>query len=404
MTPASRAQAAIELLDQIIAAAREGGAAADTLIARYFAARRYAGSKDRRAVRELVYAAIREHGELPPSGRAAIAGLASYVDAFADADWRKELPWFSADLFDGSAHGPAPLSANEVWRPGQLGGWAMSQVLAAVDHDDREATALLERAPLDIRINRQVAGSVEISGGEAIAGLPDALRLPSGTNVEGLDLWKAGGLEVQDAGSQIVTQAARAQPGQRIVDLCAGAGGKTLALAAAMENRGALLATDSDRARLSRLAPRAERAGVSIVETRLLDPNREAEALADWQAQADAVLIDAPCSGTGTWRRNPEARWRLTPARLAKLVETQARLLEIGAGLVRPGGALVYIVCSLLDDEGAGQVARFLGDHPDWSAEPLSLPAGTPHGAGLRLTPLRDDTDGFFVARLSAPC
>ena len=189
-----------------------------------------------------------------------------------------------------------------------------------------------------------------------------------------------------------------------IIDLCAGAGGKTLALAAAMADRGLLLACDSDRGRLSRLAPRADRAGVSIVETRLLDPGKEAAALSDWQARVDVVLIDAPCSGTGTWRRNPEARWRLTPDRLDRLVATQARLLRIGAALVKPGGALVHIVCSLLDEEGQGQVAAFLADHPDWQAEPLSLATGITHGAGVRLTPAADGTDGFFVARLVRPC
>jgi 16S rRNA (cytosine967-C5)-methyltransferase len=189
-----------------------------------------------------------------------------------------------------------------------------------------------------------------------------------------------------------------------VVDLCAGAGGKSLALAAAMENRGVLLACDVDRGRLSRLPPRAERAGASIIETRLMNPNHEAETLADWRGRADVVLIDAPCSGTGTWRRNPEARWRLTPDRLDRLVATQQRLLGIAAALVKPGGVLVHIVCSLLDEEGAGQVDRFLAEHPDWRPEPLDLPAGQRRGQGVRLTPAHDGTDGFFVARLVAPC
>ena len=114
--------------------------------------------------------------------------------------------------------------------------------------------------------------------------------------------------------------------------------------------------------------------------------------------------MDAPCSGTGTWRRNPEARWRLTPARLERLVATQRNLLAIGATCVRPGGALVHVVCSLLDAEGADQVTAFLADHPGWIAEPLDLPLGRAHGAGVRLTPAHDGSDGFFVARLRAPC
>jgi 16S rRNA (cytosine967-C5)-methyltransferase len=155
---------------------------------------------------------------------------------------------------------------------------------------------------------------------------------------------------------------------------------------------------------LSRLAPRAAPAGVTNVETRLLDPQREAAALSDWHDRADCVLIDAPCSGTGTWRRNPEARWRLTPDRLARFAVQQRHVLTVGADLVRPGGALVYIVCSLLDAEGCEQVNWFLAERPGWTAAPLALPAGTAHGPGLRLDPLHHGTDGFFVARLIRPC
>ncbi|WP_293873803.1 MULTISPECIES: RsmB/NOP family class I SAM-dependent RNA methyltransferase [unclassified Sphingomonas] len=389
MTPAARTQAAIELLDEVIAAARGGGAAADTLIARYFATRRYAGSKDRRAVRELVYAAIRRAGEIPASGRAAMLAVAT-----ADGD--------VAATFDGSTYGPAPIAADEA---AAVGGVVPAWLAAALERSDiasDQQAALIERAPLDVRINRLTADMavVEALGGAAIPGLADALRLPSGTNIDPL----AGQLEVQDAGSQIVSLAARAAPGQAIVDLCAGGGGKTLVLAAAMANEGRILAADIDRGRLSRLAPRAARAGVTIVETRLLDPQREADALSDWSALADCVLIDAPCSGTGTWRRNPEARWRLTPDRLARFVAQQRHVLAIGAPLVRPGGALVYIVCSLLDAEGAEQVDAFLADHPGWVAEPLDLPAGNARGQGLRLDPLHHATDGFFVARLIRPC
>jgi 16S rRNA (cytosine967-C5)-methyltransferase len=185
--------------------------------------------------------------------------------------------------------------------------------------------------------------------------------------------------------------------------LCAGGGGKTLALAAMMANHGSILACDVDRGRLQRLPPRAERGGVTIAETRLLNPGQEFHQLADQAGRADVVLIDAPCSGTGTWRRNPEARWRLSPDRLAKLGETQRYLMRLGAELVRSGGALIYVVCSLLDDEGASQAEAFLKAYPGWKAEPLLLGAGTAHGPGLRLTPLADSTDGFFVARMIRP-
>jgi 16S rRNA (cytosine967-C5)-methyltransferase len=394
VTPGARTQAAIEILDQIIDAARAGGAAGDTLIARYFATRRYAGSKDRRAVRELVYAAIRRAGEVPSNGRAAVVGLA------------REDPAVAA-TFDGSPHGPEPIGVDEkAGKAGTAPGWIGKRFKASAI-DPVEAAALVERAPLDVRINllkgADPATLFADLGAERFPDLPDALRLPSGTSIEATDAFRQGLIEVQDAGSQMVTLAAQAAPGMAVIDLCAGAGGKSLALAAMMANEGAILAADTDRGRLSRLPPRAERAGVSIVETRLLDPNREAEALADWADRADVVLIDAPCSGTGTWRRNPEARWRLTPARIERLVETQRRLLSLAAPLVKPGGALVYVVCSLLDEEGAGQVMRFLTGHPGWTAE-QPIPFGRPRGSGRRLTPAHDRTDGFFVARLIRPC
>jgi 16S rRNA (cytosine967-C5)-methyltransferase len=188
-----------------------------------------------------------------------------------------------------------------------------------------------------------------------------------------------------------------------VVDLCAGAGGKTLALAAAMEGQGRLIACDVDRARLSRLSPRAERAGAAFIETRLLDGGREARALGDLEGQADIVLIDAPCSGTGTWRRNPEARWRLTPDRLERLRAMQAHVLDFGAPLVKPGGRLVYAVCSLLDEEGSDRIAAFLAANPGWTPAE-SIAAGRPRGAGRRLTPAHDRTDGFLIAALVRSC
>ncbi len=394
MTPAARAQAAIELLDQIVAAARGGGAAADTLIARYFKTRRYAGAKDRRAVRELVYRAVRRAGELPASGRAALIGLAR-----EDAE--------VAAAFDGSAHGPAAIGTQEPSAPaGVAPAWIAGQLTASIGA--AAMPALLGRAPLDLRVNRLKATRDDVLARLTDAAptplAPDGIRLPEGSQVESLDVWNEGLVEVQDEGSQLVAAAARAAPGMTVVDLCAGAGGKTLALAAAMRGQGRLIACDADRARLSRLGPRANRAGAETIETRLLDPGREEEALADLAGVADVVLVDAPCSGTGTWRRNPEARWRLTPDRLARLTELQARLLDVAGVLVRPGGALVHIVCSLLDAEGADQVDAFLTRHPGWTTDAPAIAAGEPHGHGRRLTPHAHGTDGFFVARLKRPC
>lgn len=393
MTPAARVQAAIDLLDQIIEAARRNGAPADRLITEGFRQRRYAGSKDRRAIRELVYGAIRACGPMPESGRAAMLRLAQGDPAIRA-------------LFDGSAYGPAEIGAEEMPAQGGIAPEWLEAKLAASGIAGEGAQALLERAPLDIRVNALKASremlELPVAGEELAA--PDGLRLPEGTPVDQWDAYARGQVEVQDGGSQICCLAVQAAPGETVIDLCAGAGGKTLALAAAMENKGTLIAADTDRARLSRLAPRAERAGAVVAETVLLDPGREPAALEKWQGRADAVLVDAPCSGTGTWRRNPEARWRLTEAQLARYVETQARLMDIAADLIRPGGRLVYVTCSLLDAEGAGQVEAFLKRHPDWHAEQLELPAGTPRGGGIRLTPSTDGTDGFFIARLSRAC
>lgn len=394
MTPAARAQAAIELLDEIIAAAREGGAAADTLIARYFKTRRYAGSKDRRAVRDLVFRAIRRAGERPESGRAALLGLVG------------EAPELAA-LFDGSAHGPAPIMPDELAAPaGVAPVWLLDRFDPAISQ--QELMSLLDRAPLDLRVN-----SLRGTRAEALAVLPEAtptphapmgVRLPEGTQVEQTQAWASGLVEVQDEGSQLLALACAACLGRTVVDLCAGAGGKTLALAADMANAGRLVATDTDRARLTRMAPRLERGGVSIVETRLLDPGREPAALADLAGAADLVLVDAPCSGTGTWRRNPEARWRLTPERLVRLVKLQTYLLDVAAELVAPGGHLVFAVCSLLGEEGRGQAAAFEARHSAFVRETVPITAGTAAGPGLLLSPARDGTDGFFVARWQRPC
>ncbi|MBV1686925.1 RsmB/NOP family class I SAM-dependent RNA methyltransferase [Novosphingobium sp. G106] len=393
MTPAARVQAAIEVLDLVIEAAQSNGAPADRIISDWFRPRRFAGSGDRRAVRELAYSAIRVCGDVPINGRAAMLRLAQGDPTLAA-------------LFDGSRHAPASIAADEpVAATGIAPAW-LEAALAASGIAGDEATALLGRAPLDIRVNTLKADrdAIELPVTGKPTAAPQGLRLPFGTPVEQWPAYQDGWIEVQDTGSQLTCLALDARPGETVIDLCAGAGGKTLALAAAMDNRGTLLASDTDRARLSRLAPRAERAGASTIETVLLDPGREADALADRTARTDAVLVDAPCSGTGTWRRNPEARWRLTEAQLARYVALQARLLDLAATLVRPGGRLVYVTCSLLDAEGVDQVAGFLERHSDWSAAAPMLPAGTPRGAGLRLTPFRDGTDGFFVALLTRLC
>jgi 16S rRNA (cytosine967-C5)-methyltransferase len=391
MTPAARVQAAIELLDLIIASARSSGASADRIIAEWFRTRRFAGSKDRKAVRELTYAAIRACGEIPRTGRAAMLRVAQMDSSLCD-------------LFDGSSHGPMPIAPGEpVAEGGYVPAW-LERLLADSEIAGDELPALLDRAPLDCRINmlKQGLANLPEPGERTLA--THGLRFPTGTRVEQWDAYLAGAIEIQDTASQLVCEAVGACPGENVVDLCAGAGGKTLALAAAMDNRGSLLACDIDRRRLSRLRPRAERAGAAMIETRLLDPGKEAGQLADWSGRADAVLVDAPCSGTGTWRRNPEARWRLDARELERLSRVQSHVLDVAAGLVKPGGRLLYAVCSVLDPEGAGKVEDFLNARPGWSVKPLNSPAGSQRGAGMRLTPFREGTDGFFFACLVSPC
>ena len=391
MTPAARLQAAIEILDLVIDSARSEGPPADAIVTRYFRTRRYAGSKDRRAVRELVFRAIRRTAERPESGRATVVGLAQDDPALLE-------------LF-GQPRGPEPLRDGEAASPpGVVPEWLVPELSPLVGPE--EWPALVERAPLDLRAN--VARTTREA---MLSAFPDSvptplspwgLRLPPDRRIDESDAYREGLVEVQDEGSQLIAFACDPSGGQRILDLCAGAGGKALAIAAAAPGA-PILAADANRARLSKLGPRAERAGAAI-ETRLLDPPRELEQLDDWRGSSDIVLVDAPCSGSGTWRRNPEARWRLTPDRLNRLVSVQRRLLDIAAELVRPGGALVYGVCSLLAREGAGQVETLLGSRSGWVVQDILGGIGRSDGGGRLLSPAHDATDGFFIARLGKPC
>ena len=393
MTPSARVQAAIEILDEVIASARDDGPPADAIVTRYFKARRYAGSKDRRAVRELVFRSIRRSGELPQDGRSAMVGLAGDDPGIAG-------------LFDGSPHGAPPIAEGEEGAPARLlPEWIEPELSPLVARE--EWPALLDRAPLDLRVNLGRAGRDEMlrefDGAETTPLSPWGLRLPLDSQVDQHPTFADGRVEVQDEGSQLVALACDAAAGMRIVDLCAGAGGKSLALAAATGNAAEILACDTNRARLSKLPPRAERAGAEV-GIRLIDGGREAEQMADWEGQADIVLVDAPCSGSGTWRRNPEGRWRLTPERLRRVAALQSRLLDIAAPLVKPGGTLVYAVCSILKAEGAAQIASFLGRHSSWAVQDALESVGRRDGDGRLLTPGHDATDGFFVARLKRSC
>jgi 16S rRNA (cytosine967-C5)-methyltransferase len=220
-----------------------------------------------------------------------------------------------------------------------------------------------------------------------------------------------GLVEIQDEGSQLAALLAGATPGAQVVDLCAGGGGKTLALAAAMENKGQIHATDDDKRRLAPIHARLKRAGVRNAQVHT--PSANGDALARFDGQIDLVLIDAPCTGIGTWRRNPDAKWRIRPGALEVRVKEQIAVLERAASLLKPGGHIAYVTCSLLDEENGAQVRAFVGRHPDFSVQKpaetakalgerayLFQRAALISEEGLLMTPRRTDTDGFFVSVL----
>ena len=388
MRPAARLQAAIEILGEVL----DRGAAADRAVQAWGRANRFAGSGDRRAIAEHVYAALRAAQSRDPR-LAAIEGLkAGGVE-----------PAAIAASFDGGRHAPAPL--NDAER-GVLAGppappplWLRQRLERAFGTGmARELEALKGRAPLDLRVNtlkstRDAAAERLAADGVITAPLgiaPAALRVTSGEGaLERSEAFASGSVEIQDAGSQAVAAMCAARPGMAALDLCAGAGGKTLALAAAMENSGRLVAADTGAVRLKRIAGRAARAGAGIIETTLL--------AADWLeagddpfggARFDLVLVDAPCSGSGVWRRNPETRLRLTEDGVASLAALQARLLAAAAARVKPGGRLVYVTCSVLPDENEDVAQGFLEAASAFVAE----------GGPRRFSPAATDTDGFFAA------
>lgn len=327
-------------------------------------------------------------------------------------------PDAAAALFDGGPHAPAPLTAAERAAldaaPAALPDWlAASLTRAFGDRVEEELAALSARAPLDLRVNTlkatpaQAAERLAEEGivAEPLALPPGALTVLAGSvDVDGSDAQAAGLVEIQDRGSQIVAALCDARPGQRVLDLCAGAGGKSLALAAAMQNTGRLLATDTGPVRLKRLAPRAARAGATLIETRQLAPDW-LDGPSSFAETFDRVVVDAPCSGSGTWRRNPETRARLTPESLAVLTTLQGRLLDAAAPLVAPGGRLIYITCSILPEEGEDVVAGFLPRHASFDTQPIQSLWESVFGSApprplrhhLRLTPAQDGCDGFFV-------
>ena len=428
MTPGAQIAAAIEILTAIDA----GDRPADDLAAEYFRHRRYIGAKDRAHIAGHVYAVLRHRAGLDWwAGKHGI-GAGPRVRVLAGLrlieGWRPDAITAS---FDGSRFRPPPLGRAEERLVRALAGHTLRhpEMSRAVANDlpewlephfervfgkglEREMRALNTPALTDLRVNllksdRETARLALAADGVAAEPTPLSpigLRLRERVPLGTLAAFKEGLIEVQDESSQIAALLADARPGMRVVDFCAGAGGKTLALAATMANRGKLVACEVSSHRLERAARRLRRAGVSNVEPRALSGERD-KWVKHHQKSFDRVFVDAPCLGTGTWRRNPDAKWRMRAEDLAELVERQQQILCGAARLVRPGGRLVYATCSLLHEENEAQAEAFLAAEPGFSLLPVArvweetIGGASPAGEQfLRLTPARHGTDGFFVA------
>ncbi len=429
MTPGAQVAAAIDILDLV------EGHPADDAAADYFRRRRYIGAKDRAQIAGHVYAVLRHRAALDwwiarlGGGAAAIGPRSRVLTGLVLVEgWRPEAV---AACCDGDRFRPAPLDRDEERLVRGLGSRTLRhpQMSRAVANGlpewlepyldralgaglEREMAALNAAAPIDLRVNllkgdREAARRALAAEGviaEPTRWSPIGLRLRVRAPLSGLAAFKQGLFDVQDEGSQIAALLAGARPGMRVVDFCAGAGGKTLALAAQMANRGKLVACDVSSRRLERAARRLRRAGVENVERRVLISERD-KWVKRHQRGFDRVLVDAPCLGAGVWRRNPDAKWRSGPTDLAELQERQRQILLSAARLVRPGGRLVYVTCSLLREEDEDQAEAFLAAAPDFAPLPAARvwsetiggdpPGGAPY---LRLTPARHGTDGFFIA------
>jgi len=429
MTPAARLSAAIELIDTIDAQRVPAAKA----LKDWGTAHRYAGSGDRSAIAGLLWDVLRRRASsawiMNDDGpRACLLGMLRLE--------RKLDVEAIAALCDGGRFAPAPLSESEhdalVSRtldqaPAPVAGdypeW-LDPYLAEMFGEERvaEAAAMASRAPLDLRVNTLKAKREKVLGQLAHLGVKETPWSPVGLRIalsadarnpgiHAEESFIKGAVEVQDEGSQLAALLTAAKPGEQVIDLCAGAGGKTLALAAMMDGKGRLIATDSDKRQLAPIHERLSRAGVHNADIRA--PKGEGETLADIKASADLVVIDAPCTGTGTWRRNPDAKWRIRPGALEIRLREQAEVLDRAVPLVKPGGRIAYITCSVLPPENGAQVRAFLARHPEFAVLPPSqtvtalwdkadafAEAALASPEGWLMTPRRTGTDGFFVSLL----
>jgi 16S rRNA (cytosine967-C5)-methyltransferase len=429
MTPSARLSAAIEVLEALDARARPAGDA----LKEWGLAHRFAGSGDRAAIAGLVYDALRRKASAAwimgaDTPRAILLGtlrLARGLDAEA-----------IGALADGSRYAPPALTDGERVRlansdlqnaPPHVRGdypeW-LDPHLAQTFGDERadEGAALASRAPLDLRVN-----TLKTTPEKALAALAHLNAAPARWSPVGLrielsaegkqppvtsdPLFLKGGFEIQDEGSQLAAYLTGAKAGEQVLDLCAGSGGKTLALAARMENHGQIFAYDDDVRRLAPIHARLKRSGARNVQVR--SPRGEADVLADLAGRMDLVLIDAPCTGTGVWRRNPDAKWRMRPGALEIRVREQAALLDQAVRYLRPGGRIAYVTCSVLDAENGAQARALVERAPEFAPVPAAefvralgdrgailRAAALDSGEGILLTPRRTETDGFFVALL----
>jgi 16S rRNA (cytosine967-C5)-methyltransferase len=428
MRPGARIRAAAEVLDEILHRHRPASVA----LADWGKSSRFAGSGDRAAVGNLVYDALRRKLSIAArmgsdTSRALVLGAAGRALALS--------PEAIAAAADGSAHSADALSPDELsgltravpqdapdWVRGDFAEWltpSLSRVFA--ERSAEEGAALAERAPVDLRANtlkstrdkvlKALAAVKPVA--TALSPVGVRLRAPEGPgrqpNVEAEPAHGKGWYEVQDEGSQIAALLAGAAPRSQVLDVCAGAGGKTLAMAAAMQNTGQLYAFDRDKLRLRPIFERLKRAGVRNAQ--VLQPGDTA-ALEALGPRFDVILVDAPCTGSGTWRRRPDSKWRLKPQDVLDRQAEQKALLEVAAPLVKPGGRLVFVTCSVLPEEGEDQIAAFLGSHASFVPVPTNeawvsagLPGEAPRSANgrsdsLLLTPAQHGTDGFFIAVL----
>ncbi len=427
MTPSARVSAAIEVLADTEGRRRP---AADAM-KDWGLAHRFAGSGDRAAISALVYDALRRKassawlmGEATP--RAEIVGALKQTRGL-DLD-------AIAALFTGEGHAPPPLTEAERERlasatldgaPAHVAGdfpeWLAPQFEAAFGASAAdEGRALAERAPVDLRVNllkttrEKTLAALAHLNPQATPLSPVGLRIAIRPDGRGPALaaeptYAKGLVEVQDEGSQLAALLCEAKPGLQVLDLCAGAGGKTLALAAMMDNHGQLYATDSDGRRLTPIFDRLARSNARNVQVRA--PRGQADVLGDLAGRCDLVMIDAPCTGSGAWRRNPDAKWRMRPGALEQRMKDQDETLERAVRFVKQGGRIVYVTCSVLRAENEDRVAAFLAAHADFL--PVDAPAqarsaglgalaerASPFGPGFRLSPLTTGTDGFYVATL----